>query len=158
MSKTDSHSAFPTLRQTPSSQSSAAILDMNAPWIAPEKLPPLRRDFDLNRDLYIKKQILHEEQRAQGGGETPMKIVQNRPIPALTPPPKIRNHVLRQSFNERCLAAHQHAAHAQIKTQKMQQIHAQPQRRNAPNMPQTQGHTPTAPSTGKAPSSPLRSR
>lgn len=88
-----------------------AELDINAPWRSYETLPNMRRDFDMNRDPYIKAQILDME-REDGQGETRTASQPKfyEPAPAPKPPvlPKESNWLLAQRDLVMAQAAYYH--------------------------------------------------
>ncbi|MBR9826666.1 MAG: hypothetical protein GYB36_12845 [Alphaproteobacteria bacterium] len=63
----------------------------DGPWIKPEtlaRLPNMARDFQMNRDPLIAKQVRDLEGERDGGGSSATK--NDRPRPELKPPPHMR--------------------------------------------------------------------
>jgi len=94
-------------------------------WLSPEavnRLPKVRRSFDLNRDPYIRAQMLGQPVRqeksrsdASGGGSTMVK--RDKPAPAYVPPRELRSPVVRRDFQNRWLAEQRDAALARTAKQ-----------------------------------------
>ncbi len=108
--------------------------DVQGPWLdasALQNLPPVRREFDLNRDPTIAAQLRdldkseaerRREQTERGSAGLPNgkhdsgMAARDRPEPANRPPPSLRAQVDRESFDARWLAAQRDAAFARIAT------------------------------------------
>lgn len=82
------------------------------PWIAPDKVPKVRRQFDLSRDEYTRRQLLamEAEQQQQSGGRGSGMVQAGVPHYLLHPPPHIRDPVNRDLFNAQWLAEQRDAA------------------------------------------------
>lgn len=108
----ESHKAF-NERMAPGL--AARSRDTGGSWLSNEaatNLPRVRRSFDLNRDPYIRRQLLEEvvseTQRQQGRGSAMVK--QDKPLPAPHPPSPMRQATERQVFQGRWLAEQRDAA------------------------------------------------
>lgn len=91
------------------------------PWMPPEtraKLPGLRRDFDLNRDSYIRAQLRDAEKteaqrRTERAGRGSKMVRKDGAAPVLRPPEQISKPVDRRSFESRWMAEFRDAVFAQ---------------------------------------------
>lgn len=88
------------------------------PWISHDQVPPLRREFDLSRSEYIKRQMLamektEAERRKESTERGSDMVGKGTASPALKPPPKIRDPVDREHFNTGWLQEQRDAALAQ---------------------------------------------
>lgn len=93
------------------------------PWLSRDsmgKLPAVRREFDLNRDPYIRRQILDLEKtetqrREEQGGRGSRMVGKDKPAPSLRPPKNTGKNVDRKVFRDKWLAEQRGAAMAQAR-------------------------------------------
>lgn len=99
---------------------------VNGPWLSNEalaRLPGVHRAFDLNRDPYIRRQLLDEDKkesqrRGEQSGRGSGMVEKDKPTPAYRPSNSNRESVDRESFRERWLAEQRDAAMAQATRQR----------------------------------------
>ena len=111
--------------------------DLTGPWISGDKIPVnLRRTFDMNRDPYIKRQLLAQEkteaERREKQGRGSRMIEQDKPALHLRPPPEIRKPIERRDFGKRWLAEQRNAALSQSHIPKNQNERLRHHQRTGP--------------------------
>ncbi len=94
---------------------------VTGPWIAPEKVPPVLRQFQENRDPLIKAQLQDleksEAQRREESGRGSAMVGQEKPKLNARPPEEMGRASDRNSFNERWLVEQRDAVLDQAKRQ-----------------------------------------
>lgn len=97
----------------------------NEPWISRDKLPPLRREFDMNRDPYVRAQLLDiqktESQRREESGRGSTMVGKDKPKLNLKPPQETGKQVNDQRFKYDWLKEQRDAAMAQAAPDQRQQ-------------------------------------
>lgn len=99
------------------------------PWIPSESIPDVLREFNINRDPYIRLQLLDlektESQRRDESVRYSRMVERDKPQSRFTPPQEIREAVDRRHFNKSWLAEQRDAAFAQAKTQQFRDERSQ---------------------------------
>jgi len=91
---------------------------VNSPWLpnkAINRLPPVRQEFDMNRDPYIAKQLRDQDKtetqrRDDQAGRGSTMIQQDQPKPVLKPHNGMSQSIDNQQFNNRWLAEQRNSA------------------------------------------------
>ena len=98
------------------------------PWIPAGQIPDVLREFNLNRDPYIARQIraqeLSEAERREQQGRASNMVEKDKPEFNLTPPASIRKPVERRQFNFNWLREKRDAAFEQAAKQQSSPEHS----------------------------------
>ena len=98
---------------------------INGPWLSNEalaRLPAVHRAFDMNRDPYIRCQLLDQDKtesqrREEQSGRGSAMVKTDKPAPAYRPSTSTSRAVDRESFRERWLAEQRDAVMARASRQ-----------------------------------------
>jgi hypothetical protein len=99
----------------------AATYDkLTGPWLSHERVPNLRHEFDIQRDPYIRAQLLDMEKtesqrREEQSGRSSGMVTKDAPVRHHKPPPSIRDPVDNKAFNTRWMVEQRDAVLAQAK-------------------------------------------